>query len=78
MTLTDWTGTLGVTILLVAFFLNITDKISRDSLPYILLNLTGAGSACVAAILLKFAPFIVLEVVWSFVSVMALIKHFRQ
>jgi hypothetical protein len=78
MTPIDWIGTLGVIALLVAFFLNVTDKISRESLFYILLNLTGAGTACVASALLKYVPFVILEAVWSLVSVVALIKHFRQ
>jgi hypothetical protein len=45
MTKTDWIGFIGVTILLIAYFLNLRDFIKKDSSVYLLLNLTGAGIA---------------------------------
>jgi hypothetical protein len=77
MTITDWTGFIGVTILLVAFFLNLRDIIQKDSLVYILLNITGAGIACIASILLKYLPFIILEGCWTIVSFYGLIKYLK-
>lgn len=77
MTITDWTGFIGVTILLVAFFLNLRDVIQKDSLVYILLNIFGAGIACIASILLKYLPFIILEACWTIVSVYGLMKYLK-
>jgi hypothetical protein len=77
MTITDWTGFIGVTILLVAFFLNLRDLIKKDSLTYLLLNTVGAGIACLASILLKYLPFIILEGCWTIVSVYGLINYLK-
>ena len=49
MTPTDWIGFAGVTIMLIAYFLNLNNRIAKDSLTYLLLNLVGAGIACVAS-----------------------------
>jgi nicotinamide riboside transporter PnuC len=78
MTTTDWIGFIGVTILLVAFFLNITDKIKKDSLVYLSMNFVGAGIACLASVLLKYIPFIILEGSWTLVSAYGLIKYFKK
>jgi hypothetical protein len=78
MTLTDWIGFLGVTILLVAFFLNLTHKISSKSFTYIFLNFMGAGIAGLASVLLNYLPFIILEAAWTLVSLISLIKFFLK
>ena len=39
MALSDWIGTLGVTLLLVAFALNIAKKITPESKSYLILNI---------------------------------------
>jgi hypothetical protein len=75
MTITDWTGFIGVTILLVAYFLNLRDIISKDSMVYLLMNLAGAGIACLASVLLRYLPFIILEGCWTLVSAMGLLKY---
>ena len=72
MTTIDWIGFIGVTILLVAFFLNLRDLIAKESLLYLLLNLTGAAIACLASVLLNYLPFIILEGSWSLVSLYGL------
>ena len=76
--MTDWVGAIGVSVLLVAFFLNVTKRVNQDSLSYITLNLIGAVIAGVASYMLHYAPFIILETVWSVVSIVALIGHFRR
>jgi hypothetical protein len=78
MTNIDWTGFIGVTILLVAYFLNIRDIIKKDSLTYLSLNIVGAGIACFASILLKYIPFIILEGCWTIVSTIGLMNYFKQ
>ena len=74
----DLIGSFGVTLLLVAFLLNLRGKLSQDSLTYILLNLVGAGLATLASSLIKFIPFVVLEGTWTLVSLFALINYFRK
>ena len=75
MTPTDWIGFTGVTILLIAYFLNLFDILHKHSLLYICLNLIGAGLACFAAVLLKYLPFIILEGSWTLVSVIGLLNY---
>jgi hypothetical protein len=70
----DWTGFIGVTLLLLAFFLNLLGKIKTDSLTYLLLNFLGAGIACLASVLLNYMPFVILEGCWALVSAVGLVK----
>ena len=74
----DWIGFIGVTILLLAFLLNIMGKLSKDGLPYILLNIVGAGLACLASYLINYLPFVLLEGTWSLVSTIALVRYFMK
>lgn len=74
MNTTDWIGFFGVTILLIAYFLNLTNKIKKESVTYLLLNVIGAGIACFASILLDYLPFIILEACWTLVSAFGLIS----
>jgi hypothetical protein len=74
MNFADWTGTIGVSLIFIGFFLNLTNKISKDGYTYIILNLFGGGIACYASILLNYMPFIILEGVWTVVSLISLIR----
>ena len=65
-------GTIGVTVLLAAFFLHLFGFISQGRL-YILLNIIGAGLSCYASILIRYWPFVVLEASWAVVSLLALL-----
>ena len=78
MTQTDLIGFIGVTILLVAYFLNLTDKIAKNSLAYLLMNFIGAGTACFASILMNYLPFIILEGSWTIVSIFGLLKQINR
>ena len=78
LTLTDWIGFIGVAILLVAFFLNLRNVIKQDSFAYLLLNVIGAGLACLASVLLRYIPFIILEACWTLVSAIGMYSYFRQ
>jgi hypothetical protein len=77
-TVSDWVGSIGVTILLAAFLLNLLNKISKDGLPYILMNIAGAGLACAASWMIHYIPFVVLEGCWVLVSGIALVNYFRE
>ncbi len=70
----DLLGFTGVTILLGAYLLNLLGKMEKDGLLYIVLNIMGAGLACLASYLIRYTPFIILEATWALVSCMALLK----
>ena len=74
MALSDWIGTLGVTLLLIAFALNIAKKITPESKSYLLLNIAGAALAGVSSYMIQFWPFVILESVWVIATFIALIK----
>ena len=78
MALTDWMGFLGVFQILLAYILNVSGKISNKHLAFILLNLVGASMACLASVLLKYWPFIILEAVWASVSLYSVIKFIKN
>lgn len=78
MTAKDWIGFIGVSILLIAYFLNLKDIIGKNSFTYLILNLVGAGIACLASILLNYLPFIILEGCWSIVSAIGLLNYFKK
>jgi hypothetical protein len=78
MNTTDWIGFIGVTILLLAFFLNLIGKIESESLLYLCMNFIGASIACLASILLKYVPFIILEASWTLVSAYGILKYFSK
>lgn len=70
----DLIGFVGVSLILIAFFLNLINLISNKSLLYVLLNFIGAGIACYASVLLKYVPFIILEGIWASVSFWGLVR----
>ena len=74
MSASDWIGTLGVTLLLIAFALNVAGKLTATSKPYLILNIFGAGLAGVSSYLIQFWPFVVLECVWVIATIYALLK----
>ena len=78
LNLNDWLGFTGVTFLLLAFLLNLRKKISSTSLTYILMNIIGGGLACLASVLIRYVPFIILEGAWTMVSVMAWINYYKK
>jgi hypothetical protein len=78
LSVSDWTGFTGVAILLLAFLLNLLKKVSSNSLPYILMNIIGAGLACLASWMIHYIPFVILEATWTLVSVFALIGYLRK
>lgn len=75
MTYIDWIGSLGVFMILLAYFLNVMNLIKTRSILFILLNLFGAILACLASVFLNYMPFIILEGVWAIVSLYALLRR---
>jgi hypothetical protein len=74
----DWIGFIGVFQILLAYILNVFGKIKSEELTFILLNFLGASMACIASILMKYIPFIILEGVWALVSLISLIKYITK
>jgi hypothetical protein len=77
MTYNDWIGTIGVGLLLVAYFLNTMKWIPRNGRLFFMLNTVGGTLSCYAALLINFIPFVVLEAIWTFVSVYGLVTLSR-
>jgi len=74
MSASDWIATIGVTILLIGFGLNLLKIITADSYLYLSLNFLGSFLAGVSAVMIHLTPFIVLETVWAVVSLFAIFK----
>lgn len=68
-------GSLGVALLLLAFFLNLFKYLSQESVLYKGLNVLGAGLSGYASWLLGFMPFVVLEGIWCLVAALSFLQH---
>ena len=78
MSFAEILGTIGVSMILVGFSLNLFGLMQRRSYKYVLLNLVGGGLACTASILIEFFPFIILEGTWTVVAVVGLVNLLRS
>lgn len=78
MSNSDIIGTIGVTMMLVVFILNIADKLSNDSPFYIVLNMIGGCFACIASVMISYTPFVILEGTWTLISAWALYVYFKR
>ena len=78
MNVNDIIGTIGVGLVLLAYFLNIFSLIKKDGVLFYLLNIIGGAISCYASILIHFLPFIILEGIWTIVSVIGLIKSIKK
>jgi hypothetical protein len=73
----DIIGTIGVGLILVAYFCN-TFNLLNEGKTFFVLNAAGAGLACYASWLIDYWPFVVLEAVWCVVSVAGLVRVWRK
>ena len=78
MTPTDYLGFAGVSLILLAYFLNLWKWLDTDHLFYVLLNCVGALLACTASIIMEYLPFVLLEGVWFLVSAVALWRRWTK
>jgi hypothetical protein len=74
MSYNDWIGTIGVGLILIAYFLNTVKWIPENGKFFFILNTIGGAVSCYAAVLIDFFPFVVLEGIWTIVSVWGLIR----
>jgi len=70
-------GSAGVTLLLVAFFLNLIKALRSDGWLYLLMNMVGATLSCYSSYLIRFPPFVVLEGTWAAVAALGLARKLR-
>ena len=73
MSYNDIIGTIGVGLILIAYFCNLFGMVTKDSKLFFIMNAIGAGLACYASLLINYWPFVILEAVWAGVSIVALI-----
>lgn len=71
-------GSIGVSLLLLAFFLNLFKILQQDSKTYILMNIFGAAMSCYASFLIEYIPFVILEGTWSIVAIVGLAFTLRK
>ena len=67
-------GSAGVTLLLLAFLLNLFKVLSQESRVYMVMNIIGAALAGYASYLIDYIPFVILEGAWCLVAIVALIR----
>lgn len=73
----DIIGTLGVGLILIAYFLGTEKLIKNDGKLYYVLNIIGAVLACYASLLIDYWPFVILEGTWVLVSVYGLMRAMK-
>jgi hypothetical protein len=78
MNYNDIIGTIGVGLILIAYFLNIFAFIKKDGKLYFLMNILGASLACYASLLINYRPFIILEGTWAIVSIFGFFKVLKD
>jgi len=74
MSYNDWIGTIGVGLVLLAYFLNTMKWVPENGKFFFILNVIGGALSCYAAVLIDFMPFVVLEAIWTVVSIWGLIR----
>lgn len=77
MTYNDLVGTIGVGLILLAFFLNTAGLITREGKRYFVMNMIGALLACYASWLIDYWPFIILEGSWFLIALYGLMKAMK-
>jgi hypothetical protein len=70
----DWIGTIGVGLILIAYFCSTFNWMSAHSRIFYSLNTIGAAMAFFASYLISYWPFFVLEGTWTVVSLIGWIK----
>jgi len=74
MNYNDIIGTIGVGLILFAYFFNTFSLIPKEGKLFFSMNIIGAGLACYASFLINYVPFIILEGVWCIVSIAGFVK----
>ena len=78
MIYTNIVSSVGVLLILLAFFLNTFKYILNTSKLYFVLNIVGGAFACYGSVLLHSLPFTILEGTWSVVALIGFLKSLKQ
>ena len=78
MSYNDIIGTIGVGLILLAYFCTTFKFLSGESKLFFILNTIGAGLACYASWLINYWPFVILEGTWTLVSIVGLLKTAKR
>jgi hypothetical protein len=70
----DIIGAAGVGLILLAYFLNTFSLIAKEGKLFFAMNSIGAALACYASLLIHYLPFVVLEGMWTLVSLIGLTR----
>jgi hypothetical protein len=77
MVYNDIIGTIGVGLILLAYFLNTAKLLPKDGRTFYVLNIIGAALACYASYLIDYWPFVILEGTWTLVSLYGLMRAMK-
>jgi len=77
MIFNDIVGSIGVGIILIAYYLNTAGLIIKNGKLFYVMNVLGAAVACYASWLIDYWPFIVLEGMWTLVSIYGLMRTMK-
>jgi hypothetical protein len=73
----DIIGTVGVGLILMAYFLSTAKLMESNGKSYYVMNVIGAALACYASFLIIYWPFVILEGTWTLVSIYGLMKAMK-
>ncbi|MEO5561840.1 MAG: hypothetical protein ABIR18_00370 [Chitinophagaceae bacterium] len=73
----DLIGTIGVGLILLAYFLHTAKLMEKNKRAFYVMNIIGAALACYASWLIGYMPFVILEGTWTLVSIYGLMKAMR-
>jgi nucleoside recognition membrane protein YjiH len=71
-------GSLGVGLLLGAFFLHLFGHLRTDRLPYLTANLVGGALAAWSSWAIGFLPFVILEGTWAVVAAAGIVRRLTR
>ncbi|MDO8993828.1 hypothetical protein [Daejeonella sp.] len=75
MSTSDLLASAGVSLLLIAFYLNLKKLMPTESKWYSALNCTGAALCGYSSYLIQFYPFVFLNGVWAIAAIISLFKN---
>jgi hypothetical protein len=77
MNYNDIMGSLGVGVILIAYFLSTAKLLPRDGKAFYVLNILGAALAAYSSFLLDYWPFVILHGTWTLVSIYGLMRAMK-
>lgn len=74
----DWIGTLGVLLILLAYFLLQTERLHAQAIPYSVMNLLGAALITVSLMYeFNFSAFVI-EICWIAISIVGIARTVKR